>query len=74
MDIYVVVKIQLNQISEASGSSSVLIRPSIVSSSEMLLDTQWSDSITLAETRFHQVSVGEGHIPQVCSEQPMHTC
>lgn len=55
-------KIQLNQTSEATGSRSVLVRPSFVSSSEMLLDIQWPDSITLAETRVHQVSVGEDHI------------
>lgn len=56
-------KIQFNQVSEATGSSSVLVRPSFVSSSEMLLDIQWPDSITLAETRFHQVIVGEDYAP-----------
>lgn len=56
-------KIQLNQTSEATGSSSVLVRPSFVSSSQMKLDIQWPDSITLAKTRFHQVNVGEDHAP-----------
>lgn len=56
-------KILLNQTSEARSSSSVLVRPSFVSSNKMLLDIQWPDSITLAETRFHQISVGEDHIP-----------